>query len=240
MTGPWLVPVVMLWGWDLYRRRGGLGVGIVLLSGYLLSRGLALGRLPLLGVHDTICFFALATAAFLWIIRLKAPLAGGGDGFVLGSALLMVLIALFGRRVDTPLPPVLNTYWFELHVALSFASYALWTVSAGAGIGVLRGAPSAQEVLQYKLTFVGYSLFSLSMVFGGIWAHLAWGTYWLWTPKELWTTLLWLVYTLYLHGRLVRNWSGRPVVWLGIGGFCVMLFTYLGVGLLMKSSHSFG
>jgi ABC-type transport system involved in cytochrome c biogenesis permease subunit len=82
-------------------------------------------------------------------------------------------------------------------------------------------------------------LFSLSMVFGGIWAYLAWGTYWLWTPKELWTSILWLFYTFYLHARLRRWWMGKPSAVLGIAGFGVVLFTYLGVSLLMKSSHSF-
>jgi ABC-type transport system involved in cytochrome c biogenesis permease subunit len=34
-------------------------------------------------------------------------------------------------------------------------------------------------------------------------------------------------------------WTGRPAVVLGIAGFGVVMFTYLGVGLLMKSSHAF-
>ena len=54
------------------------------------------------------------------------------------------------------------------------------------------------------------------MIFGGIWAYLAWGTYWLWTPKELWTTIVWFFYSLYLHARLVRGWTGPKVVWMGI------------------------
>jgi ABC-type transport system involved in cytochrome c biogenesis permease subunit len=77
------------------------------------------------------------------------------------------------------------------------------------------------------------------MVFGGIWAYFAWGTYWLWTPKELWTVILWLFYSLYLHARLRPWWSGRPSAILGIIGFVIVMFTYLGVSLFMKSSHTF-
>ena len=40
------------------------------------------------------------------------------------------------------------------------------------------------------------------LVAGGIWGYYAWGTYWLWTPKELWTSILWLFYALWLHLRL--------------------------------------
>jgi ABC-type transport system involved in cytochrome c biogenesis permease subunit len=77
------------------------------------------------------------------------------------------------------------------------------------------------------------------MIFGGIWAYLAWGTYWLWTPKELWTVILWLYYSLYLHARLRPWWSGRPISVMSVAGFLIVLFTYLGVSLFMKSSHSF-
>jgi ABC-type transport system involved in cytochrome c biogenesis permease subunit len=77
------------------------------------------------------------------------------------------------------------------------------------------------------------------MVGGGIWGYYAWGTYWLWTPKELWTSILWLFYSLWLHLRLKGSrWDG-PVAWGGIVGFAVALFTYLGVSMLMRSSHSF-
>jgi ABC-type transport system involved in cytochrome c biogenesis permease subunit len=134
---------------------------------------------------------------------------------------------------------VLKTYWFELHVAMSFLSYALFGLAAILGVSYLKRQDAALERLQYKSIFVGYSLFSLSMILGGVWAFLAWGTYWLWTPKELWTSLLWLYYGLYLHARLWQWWAGRPVAVLGIIGFAVVLFTYLGVGLLMKSSHAF-
>ncbi|MEF9437579.1 MAG: cytochrome c biogenesis protein CcsA [Candidatus Mariimomonas ferrooxydans] len=61
----------------------------------------------------------------------------------------------------------------------------------------------------------------------------------LWAPKELWTSILWLFYGLYLHARLRQWWMGKPLAYLGIAGFAVVLFTYLGVSLLMKSSHSF-
>jgi ABC-type transport system involved in cytochrome c biogenesis permease subunit len=55
----------------------------------------------------------------------------------------------------------------------------------------------------------------------------------------LWTVILWLFYSLYLHARLRQWWTGSPAAVLGIAGFVIVLFTYLGVSMLMKSSHSF-
>jgi len=238
-----LLAVLFLYALSLYSdasRVGRIfrGLGLLLHAGYIFYRGFSLGRLPLVGVHDTVLFYAFSTAGIAVLVEWKQNLSGLCRR-VFPVVLVLMVVSLFSKRVDTPLPPVLNTYWFELHVALSFISYALFTLGMGLGLLYLKHGEQTLERLQYSTILTGYSLFSLSMVFGGIWAQFAWGTYWLWTPKELWTTILWVYFSLYLHGRLVRGWFGRRVAWMGIAGFAVMMFLYLGVSLLMKSSHSF-
>lgn len=206
---------------------------------YILYRGAALGRVPLVGLHDTLIFLSFSTAFFSFSFY---RMLKGRRWFIEMVALLSVVFTLLGilsGQVNTMLPPVLRTFWFELHVVLSFFSYGLFGIGALLGILYLYSSESDIESLQYRSVLIGYLLFSLSMIFGGIWAYLAWGTYWLWTPKELWTTLLWLTYTLYLHLRFMKWWRGRRIATVGIFGYGVVLFTYIGVGLLMKSSHSF-
>jgi len=197
------------------------------------------GRIPLLGMRDTLGFLAFAVGA----VYVIAGWTRKRDLFSYIS-LPLVLLFLLGSVVSPPsmpgpLPPVLNTIWFELHVVLSFVSYALFAVGAVFGLLSLFGDDASAERLQYRSLLLGYVLFSIAMIFGGIWAYYAWGTYWLWTPKELWTTIVWFFYSLYLHARLVRGWTGPKAVWMGIIGFLIVLFTYAGVGLLMKSSHEF-
>lgn len=208
---------------------------------YLAIRGFETGRMPIVGVHDTLSLLSASLVAFSFPL-LKA-VGRRRDFFVMLSltAAMFSLFAFFSKPHAGPLPPVLKTYWFELHVVLSFFSYALFGLGAILGVCYLRAPGDSQGLLgaQYRSLLVGYGFFSLSMVFGGIWAYLAWGTYWVWTPKEIWTTLLWLFYGLYLHARLMGKWAGRPSAALGAAGFLVVLFTYLGVGLLMKSSHAF-
>ncbi len=235
---PFIVPLLFL---IALFHRAFLFIAVVLQSYYLLSRGLMLGRLPLVGLHDTLIFLSLTTALFYLPIyyyidhKYRKP-------FTRIVALLCAVFSLTGAlsaASSAPLPPVLRTFWFELHVSLSFLSYGLFGIAAILGLLYLRHTERAIERYQYLTILIGYLLFSLSMIFGGIWAFYAWGTYWLWTPKELWTTLLWLVYTLYLHLRFRPYWRGRPIAAVGVVGYAVVLFTYLGVGLLMKSSHSF-
>jgi len=42
-----------------------------------------------------------------------------------GMAIFFMALSLFSRPHNSPLPPVLRTFWFETHVAFSFFAYAL-------------------------------------------------------------------------------------------------------------------
>jgi len=218
-----------------------LAAGFVLQLVYLLQRSLSLGRLPLLGPHDTLTFFALSIAAMA-LITSCAHSARRSRWFTIASGIsagLFTLLALRFKPSNMPLPQILDTLWFELHVVLAFFSYALFVLGGLFCAAFLMRGDRAYLEIQFKTALVGWSFFSASMVAGGIWGYYAWGTYWLWTPKELWTSILWLFYALLLHLRLKGARWDRVTAWLGIAGVAVMLFTYLGVSMLMKSSHSF-
>ena len=213
--------------------------GLLLQISYLVLRGTALDRLPLVGPHDTLFF--LSTAIVLFMIPVARKIKGSKVIMhaAIGMAVFFMGLSFFYKPHNSPLPPVLRTFWFETHVAFSFFSYALFGIAAIFGVVSLVRGDTLEDAIQYKMVLVGYCFFSAAMVFGGIWAYLAWGTYWLWTPKELWTVILWLFYSLYLHARLRQWWTGRSLSVLAIAGFIIVMFTYLGVSLFMKSSHSF-
>lgn len=216
-----------------------LYAGLICQTYYLISRGFDLGRLPLVGPHDTLAFLTASIVVFSLPVSTAIKDRAQFHAALSVTAAVFTVCVLISRPHDFPLPPVLKTLWFETHVVLAFLSYALFGISAILGFLYLRTRENVCESLQYRVILVGYCLFTLSMIFGGIWAYLAWGTYWLWTPKELWTSILWMYYGFYLHARLRQWWTGGPTAYLGIAGFAVVLFTYLGVSLLMKSSHSF-
>ncbi|HOZ61444.1 MAG TPA: cytochrome c biogenesis protein CcsA [Smithellaceae bacterium] len=71
-----------------------------------------------------------------------------------------------------------------------------------------------------------------------IWAHYAWGSYWSWDSKEIWSLITWLIYAIMLHARFVRGWRGRRMAIMTIVGFVSVLFTYLGVNFL-TSLHNY-
>ncbi|MDX1764590.1 MAG: cytochrome c biogenesis protein CcsA [bacterium] len=216
-----------------------LGGGIGCHLATFVIRTIEAGRLPLVGVFDTLSFFALSVACLgLVYYRKYRSVTFLEGGCIMAAA--MLLFDLFAPRELRPLPPVLRTFWFEIHVVLSFVAYGLFAIAFLGGIDYfLSGRTREASDAEYSAALWGYLVFSVAMIAGGIWAYFAWGSYWLWTPKELWTTIVWFFYSLYLHARIVRGWKGSTRALLAIVGFAVVMFTYLGVGLLMKSSHTF-
>jgi len=215
--------------------------GILAELAYMAQRGVMLGRLPLLGPHDTLIFFATSIAVMACITSFS-PVFRRERWFPIASGVIagfFTLVAFRFKPSNMPLPQILDTLWFELHVVLAFFAYALFVVSGIIAAAFLARGGRGLLDIQFKTALVGWTFFSASMVAGGIWGYYAWGTYWLWTPKELWTSILWIFYALVLHVRFKGPEWDRVSAWLGIVGVGVMLFTYLGVSMLMKSSHSF-
>jgi ABC-type transport system involved in cytochrome c biogenesis permease subunit len=221
--------------------RAGLAVALAAQLFHLFSRGAALGHLPLLGPHDTLYFFGMSLT-LMGLFASFSPVVRNKRWFTVAVGLaagVFTALALLFKPLNMPLPQILDTLWFELHVVVAFFGYALFVIGGCAGVAYLvTGIHGYLDVL-YKTALVGWTFFSVSMISGGIWGYYAWGTYWLWTPKELWTSILWLFYALVLHVRLKGARWDTVFAWLGIAGVAVMIFTYLGVSMLMKSSHSF-
>ena len=235
---PWLAVIGLICG---SRWRAGLAFGMLAELIYVGGRGLGLGRLPLIGPHDTLLFFALSLAA-MGLFMSFSPILRGVRWFTSSigiTAGVVTLAALRFKPLNMPLPQILDTLWFELHVVVAFFGYALFTIGGVVCVAYLLTGIRTYLDVYYKAALVGWTFFSASMTAGGIWGYYAWGTYWLWTPKELWTSILWLFYSAYLHLRIKGTGWDRAFAWLGILGFLVSLFTYLGVSMLLRSSHSF-
>src|SRR4030066_834097 len=97
------------------------------------------------------------------------------------------------------------------------------------------------DEITYKSIAIGFPIFTLGgLIFGAIWADQAWGVYWSWDPKETWSLITWFIYAFYLHSRMIRGWRGKKVAVVAVVGFVMVIFTYLGVNLLLSGLHSYG
>jgi len=93
--------------------------------------------------------------------------------------------------------------------------------------------------LNYRAISFGFSLLTLGIITGSIWAEYAWGTYWNWEPKQTWSLIIWLFYAAMLHGRISVGWRGKKAAYLAIIGFLGVVFTFVGVNILLQGRHAF-
>ncbi len=168
----------------------------------------------------------------------------------------MLSSSVLPREINPSLNPVLKSYWLGIHTTLAFLGDAAFAMAAGVGVmyliqeryvkskhpgGLFQRLPSLQvlDELNYRLITLGFPLLTLAILTGVIWANTAWGSYWRWDPKEVWSLITWLIYALVLHLRLTVGWRGKKAAFLSIVGFILIIFTFFGVNLLLKGLHAF-
>jgi cytochrome c-type biogenesis protein CcsB len=98
---------------------------------------------------------------------------------------------------------------------------------------------SALDVIVYRAVAIGLPLISLGIITGAAWAKEAWGAYWQWDPKETAALATWIVYLAYMHLHTRNAWRGLRTNWVSVGGFALVVFTYLGVNIWISGLHSY-
>ncbi len=213
------------------------------------------GTLAVTNLHESLSFFALLlVGAFIIINRKKSmPLLGA---FTAPLLIIFTLWALVLNHTVIPQPPILKSFWLPVHVLLSFAGNAFLVLGCGAAViyliqerllkkkrlkGIFRHLPALQKIdeLNYLCLRLGFPLLTLGIISGSVWASYAWGSHWNWDPKETWSLITWLLFAALLHGRMNSGWRGRRAALLTIVGFAAIMFTFLGVNLLLSGLHSY-
>jgi len=177
--------------------------------------------------------------------------------FVTPLALTSILVAsVLPKRIE-PLVPVLESHWLPIHVGVSFAAYAMFSLAFVGAISYLlqlrslrqpgrwlwaRQLPSLEtlETLQRRMAIIGLVLMTGALFSGSLWAEKAWGTVWPWEPQQVASLVTWLIYVIYFYARHNAGWQDQRGAWLLVGGFLSVLITFVGADLLMPDSrHNF-
>jgi cytochrome c-type biogenesis protein CcsB len=228
----------------------------------VVTRGLAAGRVPWGNMYEFSITASLAVAAvyLMFVHRYKLQWLGLGVTLVVTAVLGLASLALYTPA--GPLVPALHSYWLVIHVsaaALSGGAFTigglvsiLYLVKSRAERRVLEGAGRMPESLRrlpaseamdgiaYKVLAFAFPLWTFGvLVAGPIWAQYAWGRYWGWDPKEVWSLVTWVVYAAYLHARATAGWRGRRAATIAIVGWVVFIFNFVGVNLLVSGLHSY-
>ncbi|MDI6736401.1 MAG: c-type cytochrome biogenesis protein CcsB [bacterium] len=245
--------------WSKKQRWSNYGYGLTILSLSihtlsLVTRGFEARHLPMSGMFETLVFFGWMVSIIFCFIEYRYKLKILGV-FVVPVILFILVYGYFLPREITPLVPALQSYWLGIHVGLSIFSYGTFVCAFDFGLmfiiqdkalrlkkqdAYLR-LPSLDilDNLSYKSISIGFPALTAGIITGCLWADSAWGSYWTWDPKETWSLITWFVYAAYLHARFMRGWRGKKTAYLTIIGFGCMLFTFLGVNLLLPGLHTY-
>jgi len=174
---------------------------------------------------------------------------GGFSADMLIGAVILFPAGFVFNEEPLQLPPALQSWLFAPHVAVYMLSYIFMAKAACQAIFQLTRftAPANENLLPpeeatYCLIRAGFPLLTLGLILGSVWGKLAWGDYWGWDPKELWSLASWLVYVGYFHFRYMFG-KKRPrinSIW-AIAGLAVIIITILWVNLsrLFPGLHTY-
>jgi ABC-type transport system involved in cytochrome c biogenesis permease subunit len=219
--------------------------GLAIHAAALIVRTIESGHAPFTNMYESLSFLSWASVLAYVIIDRKSKIPK------IGPYLMLIVIGLMALassplmpKEATPLVPALQSYWLWLHVSVTLLGEAFFAVAFITSIMYLAAGEQDKkekwDSVSYRCVAVGFPLFTLGgLVFGMVWAYKAWGTYWSWDPKEVWSLITWIVFALYLHTRIVMGWKGKRSAVIAIIGFLAALFTYFGVNYLLAGLHSY-
>lgn len=225
-------------------------MGALLHTMVIFLRTIEAQRPPFQTLYESLSWFAWSgVVTYLFMKRKWRDIFASGFMVTL-VALLACLYSLFVLSPEiTSLVPALQSGWFLWHGILAFMSYAVFVVAASVEVTCLffrasknvasrYGLPSASLGLFRKeasrLILFGFPLLTFGIISGAAWANEAWGRYWSWDPKEVWSLITWTVFALYLHCLSLPKWRDLPASLLNLLGFICMIMTFVGINWLSK------
>ena len=211
-------------------------------------RAAATGHWPLQNLFEV--FVLLAALVFPLSVLCRRLLGVGGEAadMVLAAALLAGP-AFFLPPEPRPLPPALQSPLFVPHVAAYVLAYVILAKAGVVAAGLLlRGdAPPSPGLVSRgravdRLIALGFPLLTAGLLLGSVWGKLAWGDWWNWDPKEMWSLATWLVYVGCLHVR--ATWgrrASRATAALAVLGVILIAATLLwaNISRLFAGLHSY-
>ena len=234
-------------------------VGVALHLVAFVTRGLAAGRFPLGNLYEYILFMTAVIMVVAAVVVQRKNWHTVWPWLLFPMVIAMFLNSTVFHMQAAPVVPALQSYWLPVHVS---------SVSIGASVGLVSGAfallyllrmrqprgeehgflgaiarplPDAKTLDQiaYKTAVVTLPLFGIGIVFGAIWAEVAWGRFWGWDAKETVSMITWILYAAYLHARATAGWKSTAAAWINVFAMAMTIFNMTYVNTVIAGLHSY-
>ncbi|MFF9318367.1 c-type cytochrome biogenesis protein CcsB [Streptomyces sp. NPDC014735] len=240
-------------------------VAFLVQAGGVVARAMSVQRAPWGNMYEfSITFSTVAVGTYLVLLALGKNVRWMGLLLVTTVLLDLGVATTLLYTASDQLVPALHSYWLWIHVSTAILCGAVFYIGAVATLlylfrdsyeaklaaggkpgafarSVLSRLPAAGSLdkFSYRINAAVFPLWTFTIIAGAIWAGDAWGRYWGWDPKEVWSFITWVAYASYLHARATAGWKGRKAAYLALLAFGCWLFNYYGVNIFVNGKHSY-
>ncbi len=231
----------------------------VMMAGFLLHtlaigyEFFRIGHIPAQNLHQNLILTGWSLSGVFLFIKYRYRLNILGV-FAAPLTAAVMIAAFCVPSVAVAPTPVFKSLWLVIHIVIIFVAEAALALAGGAGVLYLiqenaiktkshrfffKRLPSLEflDKTGYGFIVTGFTLLTVGLITGFVYAQLVWGKFWSWDNKEIWSVITWLIYAALLHGRLVSGWRGRRSAVMAIAGLAALLFTFFGVNFLLEGHH---
>ncbi|MDR1758242.1 MAG: cytochrome c biogenesis protein CcsA [Bacteroidales bacterium] len=217
---------------------------------FIIAQTYVSGHFPVSNSHETFLLLSWIFLLFALFFAQKSDILFFAAPLLAGFLLLVCSLNVSRPRV-TPLMPVLQSPWLNIHVSLVMLAYALFALITIIAImyilvhlwhrkRIASPALNSLTLLSRQMLVPAVALLALGIISGSIWANLSWGRYWGWDPKEVWALITLLVYSVILADKSSAFFKKDiRYHWFAVFAFLFVLMTYLGVNLWFAGLHSY-
>ncbi len=200
----------------------------------IVVNGLIVHDIPLGNMYQVQGVLSLCFLPLFALFAVRDKLNWAGVYFAFASALPMTGAIFMDKQGGWKRMPALQSNWFVPHVLAYMISYALCAVAFIMLIRLWIRNVEQKEFRRaiYQILRTAFPFMTFGMLSGALWAEEAWGQYWSWDAKEVWSLITWGLYLVYFHCRK-SGWA-RHADWAHLLAFLALLTTFFLVNLLPK------
>ena len=211
-----------------------MGGGWIINLAVFVINALIIRDIPMGNMYQVQVVLALCFPPLLLMFTLRERLGWTALYFAYGSALPLIGAFFMDKQSTWRRMPALQSAWFVPHVLTYMIAYALCTVAfiMLIRLWIVRSRQTEYRRAIYQILRTAFPFMTFGMLCGALWAEAAWGRYWSWDAKEVWSLITWGLYAIYFHYRKSpwRKWADLP----HLLAFLALLTTFFLVNLLPK------
>lgn len=233
-----------------------LYAALLIHTAWLVVERVGLGYLPIVRAYEALSFVAWGIAlAYVVIERGLGQKVFGA--FIIPVAFLFQAVATAHLLVSprpAPLPPILQSVWFEIHVGTALFSYCAFAIAFAAGLMYVllfqelrlkhlgfffnRMPPlGVLERINRHASALGFVFLTIGIGTGVLWSVRARPAVLL-DAKEISAVVVWLLYAANVHTRSRLGWKGQRTALFSVANF-VLLFAVFCVTSFVLKAHQF-